>query len=127
MPLDRLPLDAPIRSILERDGITALFPPQAAAVPLVMAGENVVLACPTASGKSLVAYLALVRAARAGRTGLYMVPLRALAAEKAEELARFEELGLRVGISSGDFDLTNEQLDRLDILVATSEKADALL
>ncbi len=127
VPLDRMPIDAPVRSILERDGIAALFPPQAAAVPIVMAGENVVLACPTASGKSLVAYLALVRAARAGRTGLYMVPLRALAAEKAEELARFEELGLRVGVSSGDFDLSNEQLDRLDILVATSEKADALL
>ncbi len=127
VPLDRLPLDAPLREILEQDGISALFPPQAAAVPPVMAGENLLLACPTASGKSLVAYLALVRAARAGRTGLYMVPLRALASEKAEELARFEPLGLRVGISSGDSDLTNEQLDRLDILVATSEKADALL
>ncbi len=127
VPLAELALDGELRRVLERDGITALFPPQAAALGPVLAGENLVLACPTASGKSLVAYLALLRAVRAGRTGLYMVPLRALAQEKAEELAQFEPLGLRVGQSTGDFDLSNEQLDRLDVLVATSEKADSLL
>jgi helicase len=93
----------------------------------VLAGESVLLACPTASGKSLVAYLALLRAVRAGRTGLYLVPLRALAHEKAEELGRFESLGLKVGISIGDFDLTAEKLEKVDVLVATSEKADGLL
>ncbi len=127
MPLSELSLDADLRGVLERDGISSLFPPQAAALGPVMAGENLVLACPTASGKSLVAYLALLRAVRAGRTGLYMVPLRALAQEKAEELAQFEPLGLKVGLSTGDFDLSNAQLDRLDVLVATSEKADGLL
>ena len=120
-------MDDDLRRVLEHDGITSLFPPQAAALGPVMAGENVVLACPTASGKSLVAYLALLRAVRAGRTGLYMVPLRALAQEKTEELGQFEALGLKVGQSTGDFDLSNEQLDRLDVLVATSEKADSLL
>ena len=93
----------------------------------VLAGESVLLACPTASGKSLVAYLALLRAARAGRTGLYLVPLRALAHEKAEELEKFAELGLKVGLSIGDFDLPAEKLEKLDVLVATSEKADGLL
>src|SRR5271170_4299895 len=127
VPLTELPLDDALRHVLERDGITALFPPQAAALGPVLAGESVVLACPTASGKSLVAYLALLRATRTHRTGLYLVPLRALAQEKAEELGRFEELGLKVGLSTGDFDLSNDQLDRLDVLVATSEKADSLL
>ncbi|HZY93116.1 MAG TPA: DEAD/DEAH box helicase [Thermoplasmata archaeon] len=127
MPIHGLPLDPAIVPILERQGITSLYPPQAAAVPFVMAGTNLLLACPTASGKSLVAYLALLRAARAGHTGLYLVPLRALAQEKFEELQAFEELGIRVGISTGDFDLPNATLERLDILVATSEKADSLL
>lgn len=113
--------------MLFADGIRSLYPPQAAALGPVLGGESVLLACPTASGKSLVAYLALLRAARAGRTGLYLVPLRALAHEKAEELARFESLGLKVGISIGDFDLTSEKLEKLDVLVATSEKADGLL
>ncbi len=125
--LDATSLDAAVKDVLREDGISRLFPPQAAAVDPVMAGESLVLACPTASGKSLVAYLALVRAARAGRTGLYLVPLRALAQEKAEELARFESLGLKVGLSIGDFDLPPEKLERLDVLVATSEKADGLL
>jgi helicase len=116
-----------LKRVLEADGIHGLYPPQAAALGPVLAGESVLLACPTASGKSLVAYLALLRAARAGRTGLYLVPLRALAHEKAEELARFEPLGLKVGISIGDFDLTAEKLEKVDVLVATSEKADGLL
>ena len=127
VPLATTDLDPEWRRILEKDGITSLFPPQARALGPVLAGESLLLACPTASGKSLVAYLALLRAARAGRTGLYLVPLRALAHEKAEELQKFEELGLKVGISIGDFDLPAEKLDRLDVLVATSEKADGLL
>ncbi len=127
VPLAETGLDPAWQSILERDGIRALYPPQAMAVGPVLAGESVLLACPTASGKSLVAYFALLRAAREGRTGLYLVPLRALAHEKAEELARFAELGLRVGISIGDFDLPAERLEKLDVLVATSEKADGLL
>ena len=127
VPLSETALDAGLRAVLEADGIRSLYPPQAAALGPVLAGESLVLACPTASGKSLVAYLALLRAARAGRTGLYLVPLRALAHEKAEELARFESLGLKVGISIGDFDLPPEKLEKLDVLVATSEKADGLL
>jgi helicase len=127
VPLDVTPIAPEIRAILEADGIASLYPPQAAALGPVLAGESVLLACPTASGKSLVAYLALLRAARAGRTGLYLVPLRALAQEKGEELERFASLGVKVGISMGDFDLSAEKLESLDILVATSEKADGLL
>ncbi len=127
VPLEATALDPELRAILEADGIRSLYPPQAAALAPVLGGESLLLACPTASGKSLVAYLALVRAARAGRTGLYLVPLRALAQEKAEELARFEPLGLKVGLSIGDFDVSAEQLEKLDVLVATSEKADGLL
>ncbi len=127
VPLSETPLDEPVRKLLEDDGISQLYPPQAAALGPVLAGESVLLACPTASGKSLVAYLALLRAARAGRAGLYLVPLRALAHEKAEELGRFASLGIKVGISVGDFDLPADRLEKLDVLVATSEKADGLL
>jgi helicase len=127
VPLDSLPIPPEIRAILEADGIVSLYPPQAEALRPALAGESLVLAAPTASGKSLVAYLALLRAFRAGRTGLYLVPLRALAQEKYDELKAFETLGAKVGLSIGDFDLSNAALDRLDILVATSEKADGLL
>jgi len=126
-PLSETAIDPAVAEVLRADGISALYPPQAAAAGPVLAGESVLLACPTASGKSLVAYLALLRAARAGKTGLYLVPLRALAHEKAEELERFAPLGLKVGLSIGDFDLSNERLEKMDVLVATSEKADGLL
>jgi len=127
VPVDRLPIEAGVREILAEQGITYLYPPQAEAAVPVLEGRSVLLACPTASGKSLVAYLGLLRAVRAGRTGLYLVPLRALAQEKYEELSSFERLGVKVGISIGDFDLSNPALEKLDILVATSEKADGLL
>jgi ATP-dependent DNA helicase len=127
VPLEQTALDPEVRSILAADGITSLYPPQAAALGPVLEGQSLLLACPTASGKSLIAYLALLRAARAGRTGLYLVPLRALAHEKAEELEKFAELGVKVGISIGDFDLPAGRLEKLDVLVATSEKADGLL
>ncbi|MCX6651427.1 MAG: DEAD/DEAH box helicase [Methanomassiliicoccales archaeon] len=114
--------------ILQEEGITALYPPQEKSVPFALAGKNLVLAVPTASGKSLVAYLAAVKRVLhdAGKV-LYIVPLRALAAEKYEELKRFERLGLKVGMSIGDYDEVDKGIDQLDILVATSEKADAIM
>ncbi|MGI0053683.1 MAG: DEAD/DEAH box helicase, partial [Thermoplasmata archaeon] len=51
-----------IREILRADGIQELYPPQAEAIPIALAGQSLLLACPTAAGKSLVAYLALLRA-----------------------------------------------------------------
>ncbi|HEV2165480.1 MAG TPA: DEAD/DEAH box helicase [Thermoplasmata archaeon] len=128
-PVDLATIGLPdgVRAVVEAAGIRTLYPPQAEALGPVLKGESVLLACPTASGKSLVAYLALVRAALAHETGLYLVPLRALAQEKFEELSEFESLGLKIGVSMGDFDLSPQTLEKLDILVATSEKADALL
>lgn len=114
--------------ILAEDGITSLYPPQERAVPLVLKGKNLVLAVPTASGKSMVAYLAAVKRVLEDRGKvLYIVPLRALAAEKLEDLQKFERLGIRVGMSIGDYDDSDRHIEELDILVATSEKADAIM
>ena len=122
-----LPIDPRVREILAQEGIEQLYPPQAEALVPVLAGKSVVLACPTASGKSLVGYLALVAAALQKKHGLYIVPLRALASEKYQELKAFEALGIKVGLTMGERDISAAELDRLDILVATSEKTDSLL
>jgi helicase len=127
MNLRELDIDTQIIEILEDEGITELYPPQAQALPEALAGRNVVLAIPTASGKTLVAYLAVLKKVLAGNRALYIVPLRALAREKYEELKLFEPLGIKVGLSVGDYDSTGSNLDRYDILIATSEKADSLL
>ena len=105
--------------------ITELDPPQAACVEAgLLLGKNLLIAIPTASGKTLVAEMAMHHQVQQGGKCLYIVPLRALASEKFEE---FSGKGLRVGIATGDFDRKDEYLGRNDIIVATSEKVDSLL
>ena len=58
---------------------------------------------------------------------VYLCPLRALAAEKYRDFKIFEQLGLRVGISSGDKDKEDRYLKNRDIIISTNEKMDALL
>ena len=128
MKLTKLPLNNNIIEILREHEISELYPPQAEALPYVLKGENVILSIPTASGKSLVAYIAIVnRLIHESGKALYVVPLKALAREKYEELKLFEKLGLKVGISTGDLDDSDPRLARFDIIVCTSEKADSLL
>ena len=104
-------------------GIRELYPPQAAAVDAgVCAGENVVAAIPTASGKTFIAELALLTA---DGPGLYVCPLRALAREKYETFAALP--GVDAAISTGDFDASGESLAGTDVVVATSEKVDSAI
>jgi helicase len=125
--LNEFDISPNILKILSEEKITNLYPPQADALPHALAGENLVLAIPTASGKSLIAYLAILKSVLAGGKALYIVPLRALAAEKFEDLKKFESLGLRVELSMGDLDSPDPKLNDFDIIVATSEKTDSLL
>jgi helicase len=127
MRLDDLGIDSRIVSKLRAEGIEELYPPQAEAVPPALAGSNLVLSIPTASGKSLVAYLAILQAVLKGGKALYIVPLKALASEKYDDLSRFEDLGIKVGESTGDYDAIDPRLSKYDVVVATSEKVDSLL
>jgi helicase len=127
MLLEALDLDDRIVKVLKEDGIEELYPPQELAVGPALSGKNLVLAIPTASGKSLIAYLAILNAVLRGGKALYIVPLKALASEKFDDLVRFESLGIKVGESSGDYDEIDPKLSRYDIVVATSEKVDSLL
>lgn len=128
LQVQELALDPRLAAKLQELGYGALWPSQEEAVPIALRGENLVLAVPTASGKSLVAYLAIVNTVlKTGAKCLYMAPLRALAMEKWEELKEFKALGIRVGLSMGDLDAADPRLRDYDVLVCTSEKADALL
>jgi ATP-dependent DNA helicase len=128
MDISEIPIDTRVIEIIKDDGIETLYPPQADAIPIIMKGKNLLLSIPTASGKSLVAYIAMIhKLLQKSGKALYVVPLIALAKEKYEELKKFEELGLKVGISTGDLDDSDPRLSRYDIIVCTSEKADSLL
>ena len=127
MRIAELGLDPRIVEILKGQGIEELYPPQADAIGPALLGENLVLAIPTASGKSLVAYLAIIASVLRGGKALYIVPLRALASEKYEDLKEFERIGIKVGMSVGDYDSPDPSLEKFDVIVATSERADSLL
>lgn len=121
-------LDVPVRvkEELLSQGIEELYPPQAEALEHVLAGKNLVLAIPTASGKTLVALLGVLKHVLARGRALYIVPLKALAEEKYNDFKAFEHLGFSVGMSVGDFDDLGRELEKRDVVVATSEKADSL-
>ncbi len=113
---------------LQDRGIESLYPPQATAVEAgVTEGHNLVASIPTASGKTLIASLAMLSSIRRGGTALYIVPLRALASEKRAEFEEFEAYGLDIGVSTGNYESDGGWLAGKDIIVATSEKVDSLV
>ncbi|MCD6263718.1 DEAD/DEAH box helicase [Candidatus Bathyarchaeota archaeon] len=130
-------LDVPreVREVLIKEGIETLYPPQEEAIRVgVLKGRSLVMATPTASGKTLVAVLcALKHVIEEGGKVLYLTPLRALAWEKYEEFLRFSGIEKRnggkvsVALSTGDYDSSNPWLGRYDIIVTTNEKCDSLL
>lgn len=128
MKIESLDLPDEVKQFYLDSGIMELYPPQAEAVEKgLLKGRNLLAAIPTASGKTLLAELAMLKSILAGGKALYIVPLRALASEKFRRFREFSELGIRVGISTGDYDLRDEGLGVNDIIVATSEKTDSLL
>ena len=125
MLICELPIPAELRQRYSQAGISELYPPQADCVERGMfERKNLLVAIPTASGKTLVAEMAMHSHIAAGGKCLYIVPLKALASEKYDE---FGNKGVRVGIATGDLDRRDDQLRRNDIIVATSEKVDSLL
>ncbi|RKS81012.1 helicase [Haloarcula quadrata] len=113
---------------LRDDGIEELYPPQAEAVEAgVTEGENLVASIPTASGKTLIAELAMLSSVARGGKALYIVPLRALASEKQADFEEFEQYGLDIGVSTGNYESEGGWLADKDIVVATSEKVDSLV
>ena len=124
-----------VKELTIRSGIVELYPPQEEAVKAgALDGKNLVLASPTASGKTLVAeFCALKHVLEKNGKAIYLTPLRALASEKYEEFKKYTAITkksgrrISVGISTGDFDSTDAWLERYDIIITTNEKADSLL
>jgi replicative superfamily II helicase len=94
----------------------------------ILDGASILVCSPTGSGKTLVGEMALLRAALTGKKGIYLVPLKALAVQVYGVLIeRYEPLGLRIGVSSGDYHNDGESLSEYDVIVTTYERADSLL
>jgi helicase len=127
--IENLPLPKKVLDLLKNYGLIDLYPPQADAIREgVLDGDNMLLACPTASGKTLIAELAMLKHILEwnGKV-IYLVPLKALASEKKEEFQKYEQLGIKTILSTGDFDSKDQWLKNFDIIICSNEKADSLL
>ena len=135
MKVHELPIPQQLKEVTLSGGIAELYPPQEEAVNAgVLDFKNLVLASPTASGKTLIAELTGLKHVleRNGKV-IYLSPLRALASEKFDEFKKYTNLlkkngrNVTVGISTGDYDQADPWLQRYDIIITTNEKADSLL
>jgi helicase len=135
LKIAELSIASTVKEVLEGIGICELFPPQEACIQAgVLEGQNILLASPTASGKTLIAELcAMKHVLEHGGKVIYLSPLRALASEKFEEFKKYQTITkpdgrkVAVGISTGDFDTADNWLERYDVIITTNEKADSLL
>ena len=123
------------RALLEELGFSKPTPPQVAAIPRVLAGEDVLIVAPTGSGKTEAALLPVLdRLAQEERQGiglLYVTPLRALNRDMQGRLERLcGALDLAVDIRHGDTpqkDRRRQSAKPPDVLITTPETLQAIL
>lgn len=90
--------------------------------------KNQLICTPTASGKTLIAEMAAIQHITSGKgKAIYIVPLKALASEKYKSFKeRYGHL-VKVGMSVGDIDSSDNYLGNFDFIICTAEKFDSLL
>lgn len=133
MKIEQLDIPPSTIEFLQKNGYVNLYPPQEKTVKAgLLEGKSILVSAPTASGKTLIAILAMIRHLSEKRGKIvYLSPLKALASEKFNE---FKKLGsvdigknLKIQISTGDFDASEKNLGQNDILVLTNEKMDSII
>ncbi len=93
-----------------------LYPHQEEALLAIAAGDHVIAATPTGSGKTTIAYAALYAAMARGETAYYTAPIKALVSEKFFEIVSM--FGAQsVGMMTGDSSVNHEA----PIIVCTAE------
>ncbi|MFB5616477.1 MAG: DEAD/DEAH box helicase, partial [Nitrosopumilus sp.] len=133
MNIDKLKLPESAIEFLQSQGFVKLYPPQADSVKSgLLDGKSILVSAPTASGKTLIAMLAMMSylSENKGKV-IYLSPLRALAAEKFTEFKKLEKVVLgnkvKVAISTGDFENIEKNLEKSNVLILTNEKMDSII
>ncbi|MFQ5496691.1 MAG: DEAD/DEAH box helicase [Nitrosopumilus sp.] len=133
MKIEKLDLPDSVIEFLKSQGYEKLYPPQADSVKSgLLDGKSILVSAPTASGKTLIAMLAMLSyLSKNGGKIIYLSPLRALAAEKFTEFKKLEKISLgkkvKVGISTGDFENIEKNLEKSNVLILTNEKMDSII
>ena len=133
MKIEKLDLPDSAIEFLKSQGFEKLYPPQSDSVKSgLLDGKSILVSAPTASGKTLIATLAMLGylSKNKGKV-IYLSPLRALAAEKFSEFKKLEKIPLgkkiKVGISTGDFENIEKNLEKSNVLILTNEKMDSII
>ena len=123
--------DSSIKMLLSHLGYSSLYPPQELALKQgILDGKSVLMTTPTASGKTLIAMMAINKTLKENRKAVYLTPLRALASEKYNDMKVFENLDfgrkIKVMVATGDYDSSGKELAAADVIILTNEKMDTL-
>ncbi|MDE1851714.1 MAG: DEAD/DEAH box helicase [Candidatus Micrarchaeota archaeon] len=114
--------------VVGKRGISQLTPPQRLSVEHgLLDGRNFVVSAPTASGKTLIAEMAMMRSVIWDRKkAVYIAPMRALVSEKFTE---FKESypNVKTAMSIGDLDSLDHWLENYDVIFVSTEKFDSLI
>lgn len=106
-------LSEPLSDALAKRGITRLYQHQAEAVRQALAGRNVVLQAPTASGKTLAFLLPMLNSLREpGRHALMLYPTKALGVDQRNQLTQMTEIMPGRPIESWWYDGDTDHKDR---------------
>lgn len=104
-----------------------LNPAQVQAMPHIRSAENLIVVAPTGAGKTIIGMSAALQEIKVrGGKAAWLVPQRTLTEELDRDLEPWREKGLRVERLSGEHAVDANAVANADLLVATTEKFEAL-
>jgi len=119
-----------INHVLEINNYTELNPVQEKATKHLTKYENLIVASPTASGKTTIFELFMLDyLINKNKKVIYLAPLKALTFEHYQETKRkfAHKHNLKIGVSTGDLDSSSKNLSSYDVLFLTYEKFDSIV
>jgi helicase len=116
----------PTKTLMKLFGYTRLYPPQEQAIKYgVEDGVSLLVATPTASGKTFIGLTAIVNRLQENEgLAVYTVPLRSIAMEKHDTMKKLERLGYKTSLLIGDM---RTRLQGYNIILTTYEKLDSIV
>ena len=124
------PLMETEKAVLKANSFKEFNPMQCSVLKKNWKEKNLVIASPTASGKTIIAEIATLHSIISKKQKvIYTCPLRALATEHYNDLKKkySKQLGIRMALSTGDLDSSSKYLSNYDLIFTTYEKLDSLI
>ena len=131
-----------LKEIMKRKNISKLTDIQKKAIPFLFSKDNLVIVAPSGAGKTLIAEIATIfdivnerelkisnknKETVTAKT-IFLVPLRALAEEKANSLAReYKHFKIKIHMSMSEIDFNEEEIRKCNILISTYERFRTIL